>query len=148
MAVLESPIVLVPAPELVSRDEPTFAAEHPVPARDAFLAQPKLDTWLVGGLSIAVFAVVASLSPMANTVPSIGTQIRNLALIAPTLALLVNYPHFMASYRLAYWRRDAAIRHSFALAFVPAVLVIATLLAFVTFDSPRRSRRTHHRPLR
>jgi hypothetical protein len=111
----------------VGRSQQTAPAAHLVSAR--------ADTWLVGGLSLLVLAVVATLWPLSDAVPSIGQQLRNLALIAPTLALLINYPHFLASYRLAYWRRDAALRHSFALVAVPTALVIATALAFLTFDA-------------
>jgi hypothetical protein len=129
MAVLDAPIPLRRRPALVTVEEAA-----PRERRAPYLFHPQLDTWLVGGLSLVVFVVVAALWPLSNVSPSIGTQLRNLALIAPTLALFINYPHFLASYRLAYWRRDAGLRHSFTLVFVPLLLVIATLLSYATFN--------------
>jgi len=136
VAVLESPLALVPpAPAPPARDDRVVDRDWRRPAPSAFLVRRGLDTWLVGGLSLAVFAVVAALWPLSGAVPSIGTQLRNLALIAPTLALFINYPHFVASYRLAYWRRDAATRHPLVLVFLPVALLVAMLLAFLTFDA-------------
>ncbi len=129
MAALEAAVPLARSSRTVVRVD-----EQPRPIARPYLVHPQLDTWLVGGLSLIVFAVVASLWPLSSAVPSVGTQLRNLALLAPTLALFVNYPHFIASYRLAYWRRDSAQRHAFALLFVPVVLVLAAVLSYLTFD--------------
>ncbi len=125
-----------PAPVVVKLPaEPVAATVAPTAAPSAYLVDPRLDTWLVGGLSLVVLVIVAALWPLSNVVPSVGQQLRDLALIAPTLSLFVNYPHFLASYRLAYWRRDAPMRHPFSLLFVPTTIVVATVLAFATFDS-------------
>jgi hypothetical protein len=124
MAVAETPI------PLQRRSRPTRA-----PAAAPHLVHPRLDTWLVGGLSLVTLAVIAALSPLRSSVSSVDFQLKNLVTIAPTLALFVNYPHFLASYRLAYWRRDAVPRHLFALLFVPVALTIAVLLAYLTYDA-------------
>jgi hypothetical protein len=69
MAVLDAPIPLRRRPALVTVEEAT-----PRERRAPYLFHPQLDTWLVGGLSLVVFVVVAALWPLSNVSPSIGTQ--------------------------------------------------------------------------
>lgn len=89
------------------------------------------DFWLLGGLSIAVWLVM-SLSAGHRGDYGVNHHFTNLAATSASLAVLVNYPHFLASYKLAYGRGWTFIwRHSLQTLVAPAVLLSAIFYAYL-----------------
>ncbi len=84
------------------------------------------DVLLIGGLSV-IFCFLVSVIPIEFGTPMMQTDKR----IFFYLTLLLNWPHFMASYRLIYVGRDAAKKHPWATVRIPALLVLLTVLATV-----------------
>lgn len=95
-----------------------------------------LDFWLLGGASILVWAVMAIATPLRQGW-GIDQQFRNLAFTTLSLALVVNYPHFMLSYKLAYGRgRRFILTHWWQLLAVPALLALLLGVTYVYFERP------------
>lgn len=94
-----------------------------------------LDFWLLGGLSIVVWAVMFSLDRAQQQ----GAMVQRVFAVSAVLALVVTSPHFMASYALAYRKGWAFIRaHWFQLLAVPAVLLALMAAAWLYRDVPSR----------
>ena len=70
-----------------------------------------LDFWLLGGASILVWMVMVAVQGF-RTSWAVDQHFKNLTYTAASLSLLVNYPHFLVSYHLAYTRGRAASSHS------------------------------------
>src|SRR3954468_17089944 len=88
-------------------------------ARPRALTTRFLDFWLLGGASLLVwlgmFAVQGFRASWA-----IDQHFKNLAYASASLSLLVNYPHFLISYKLAYSRGSGFVRaHWWQLVVVP-----------------------------
>jgi len=81
---------------------------------------PWIDLLGCGGLSILVCAGV--LGWFAVQPPS--PEVFSLSAFA-MLSLLLNYPHFMASYRILYASRENVLRYPWSSLWVPALLVLA-----------------------
>ena len=93
-----------------------------------------LDFWLLGGASIVVWAVMVALQGF-RTSWAIDQHFRNLTITAATLALFVNYPHFLFSYQLAYGRGPAfVVRYWWQLIAVPIGLVGLFAAAYAFYD--------------
>jgi hypothetical protein len=89
------------------------------------------DFWLLGGLSILVWLAM-SLSAGHRGDYGVQHHFTNLAATSASLALLVNYPHFLASYKLAYGRGWTFIRrHSMQTIVVPALLLCVLAYAYM-----------------
>jgi hypothetical protein len=98
-----------------------------------------LDFWLLGGASILVWAVMMAAQPFRASW-AVDQHFKNLAVTTATLSLLVNYPHFLVSYKLAYTRGTRFVTaHAWQLLIVPALLAGLFLLAYLRFDAPARS---------
>ena len=69
-----------------------------------------LDFWLLGGASIVVWAFMFALHPVRKMSWAVDHHYGNAFAISNTVALFVNYPHFMASYALAYRKGWSFIR--------------------------------------
>jgi len=68
---------------------------------------------------------------------AIDQHFKNLTITTASLSLLVNYPHFLVSYKLAYTRGRAFIRsHWWQLLAVPALLIATFAYAYAYFDVP------------
>ena len=100
------------------RSDPVGADVHvgPKVAVSEQIARPKalttrfLDFWLLGGASILVWLVMISVQGF-RTSWAVDQHFKNLTYTAASLSLLVNYPHFLVSYKLAYRRgRDSSCR--------------------------------------
>jgi hypothetical protein len=89
----------------------------------AAIASPLLDLLTSGGLSILVLLPVV-LVPHAPLSTSAGALLL-------VLALLVNWPHFMASYRLLYFSRQSAAAHPIASYYFPAALALFALVGLL-----------------
>lgn len=88
------------------------------------------DFWLLGGLSVLVWLVMM-VAQNFHRLAYVHTQFTNIPFTAASLALVVNYPHFLASYKLAYLREARFLqRQWFQLVLVPVVLVAVLAYSF------------------
>lgn len=93
------------------------------------------DFWLLGGASLVLWLVYFVLEPLRPTYWTINFHIENSAKFFLTALLFVNYPHFMASYKLAYGQgKGFILSHWFALIVVPVLLVSGFLISYFAFD--------------
>lgn len=100
------------------------------------LLSREADFWLAGGASILVWAIMLLLD-LRRDLWSARHHLENAAIVASSLSLLVNYPHFMASYKIAYSRGGKFVaRHWFQLIFIPAMLLVAFWLAYMSYAEP------------
>jgi hypothetical protein len=96
-----------------------------------------LDFWLLGGASIAVWAVMFCLQPVRKISWAVDHHYADAFAISNSIALLVNYPHFMASYAFAYRKGWRFVRANwFQLLAVPLILVIVLSWSYFLFDRP------------
>lgn len=98
------------------------------------LISRQADFWLLGGASIAFWAVCHALeflNPQFNTATLLISDVPALFAI---LSVVVNAPHFMASYHLAYTRgMPFVIQNWFQLIVVPALLAFFLLTGDLMF---------------
>ena len=95
-----------------------------------------LDFWLLGGASIAVWLIMVAVQGFRASW-AIDQHFKNLTYTAASLSLLINYPHFLISYRLAYRRgRPFITTHWWQLIVVPLMLGAVFAVAFAAFDRP------------
>jgi hypothetical protein len=87
------------------------------------LFSPWADALAIGGVSVLVFSVVLILK-----LPSRVFADTRLVL---ALGILVNWPHFMASYRLLYNSKANIQRHPWASIYVPVLLLLYAGLAVI-----------------
>src|ERR1700748_1021551 len=103
--------------------------------RDAGRARPHalttrfVDFWLLGGASLLVWFVMFAVQGFRGAW-AIDQHFKNLTYTTASLSLLVNYPHFLISYKLAYTRGRAFIlMHWWQLIAVPILLVVTFVWA-------------------
>ncbi len=93
-----------------------------------------LDFWLLGGASILIWGVMFALEPFREAW-AINEHYRHLVVTTLSLALLVNYPHFAVSYKLAYTRgRAFVLGYWWQLIAVPSGLLALFAVAYVYYD--------------
>lgn len=98
--------------------------------QDYLFISRSVDFLMLGGLSILIWFPIYFLQDDISLVNSFALAIPGVAL---PLAYWINYPHFMASYKLAYLQGKGFISDNwFQLIFVPAALII---LIFVSFNN-------------
>jgi hypothetical protein len=119
-------------------EAPRQSVESPAvpPIAPRALTTRFLDFWLLGGASIAVWLIMIAVQGFRASW-AIDQHFKNLTYTAASLSLLINYPHFLISYRLAYrrgWPFVAA--HRWQLIVVPLALVAVFTAAFAGFDRP------------
>lgn len=105
-------------------------------ARDA-LTTRNLDFWLLGGASLVLWWVLLMGQHFRGTPggSTVDLHYANLAATSSSLSLLVNNPHFMASYLLAYRRGLGFVKaHPLQLAVVPVVLLAWITVAWWTWE--------------
>ena len=96
-----------------------------------------LDFWMLGGASLVLWALMFSLDGQGRDSWAVDHHFGNLVALSGSLALVCNYPHFMASYRLAYSRGGSFIlKNWFQLIAVPVGLVAALAFAYVLYLEP------------
>lgn len=101
--------------------------------RDYLFISRMADFWMLGGLSILIWIPVYFLQDKIGLAKSLALTIPTVSL---TLAYLVNYPHFMASYKLAYMQgKDFIVSNWFQLLFVPSALIVTILISFNFWSS-------------
>ena len=95
-----------------------------------------LDFWLLGGASILVWLVMWAVDGF-RTSWAVDQHFKNLTYTTASLSLLVNYPHFLISYKLAYSRgRGFVLTHWWQLIAVPILLAGVFALAFFAYNVP------------
>jgi hypothetical protein len=105
-----------------------------MPSHPRALTTRFLDFWLLGGASVLVWLVMMSLQGF-RTSWAIDQHFKNLTYTAASLSLLINYPHFLISYKLAYHRgRGFVLSHWYQLIAVPLVLLALFVVAFFAYD--------------
>jgi hypothetical protein len=68
---------------------------------------------------------------------AVDQHFKNLTYTTASLSLLVNYPHFLISYKLAYSRgRSFVVGHRWQLVVVPLLMAIVFAVAYFNFDVP------------
>ncbi|MEQ1760618.1 MAG: hypothetical protein ABL986_20090 [Vicinamibacterales bacterium] len=118
----------------------TDAGRLPLNASSRALTTRFLDFWLIGGASIAVWLLLVVSEPIRTDWPGpIAQHFSNLYGLSLSLALFINYPHFMWSYKLAYSRGvDFVVAHWWQLIAVPLALIALLAAAYMWFDTPAR----------
>lgn len=104
---------------------------NPAPSseRNYLFVSRGMDFLLLGGISLLLWIPFYFLSGQSTLIGSMGLALPALAV---TLGYWVNYPHFMASYKLAYTQGSTFIRSNwFQLVFVPIAMVLLLAIAFV-----------------
>jgi hypothetical protein len=100
------------------------------------LTTRQLDFWLLGGASLAVWlAMTAADSFRAR--PAVDERLAQAAVLALSLSLVANYPHFLFSYKLAYTRgRAFVLMHWWQLIAVPVGLSLLLAVAYAFYQVP------------
>ena len=88
------------------------------------IISPLIDFWCVGGLSI-IFMLALIMFYQFNGGASGSVDLQTILL----MQVLINWPHFMASYRLLYAPQGSLKKHPFATLVVPGILVILIIYA-------------------
>lgn len=110
-------------------------AAPPAP-RPTALTTRFVDFWLLGGASILVWLVMIAVDGF-RAAWAVDQHFKNLTYTAASLSLLINYPHFLISYKLAYQRgRVFVTTHWWQLIAVPAALLAVFAAAFLGFERP------------
>src|SRR5687767_15453037 len=89
--------------------------------RTAAILSPVVDLLLVGGLSLIVFVPLLLSGRSDLVLIGAGAQ--------AWVATLINMPHFMASYRMVYRSREMILRHKWASIYIPALLLLYSVIA-------------------
>lgn len=99
------------------------------------ITTPLVDAICVGGAAIAVLAVLLGLVTTGNL--DLKQDIHKRFLL---VSILLNGPHFMASYRLLYQSKEQVLYYKWASLYVPLLLAIYMILAFALY--PRTTSHT------
>jgi hypothetical protein len=97
--------------------------------RSTSIISPVVDFLCVGGLSLIVF-VPLLLSGSDLSLVSLGAVV--------WAQLLVNYAHFMASYRIVYRDRAMILRHKWATIWVPLIMLACLIAAIIEVQGGTR----------
>ncbi len=103
--------------------------------RSSALTTPAIDFWLLGGASIVLWALMFTLQGEGRSAWAVDHHFVNLLAVSGSVALVGNYPHFMASYKLAYGQGASFVAGNwFQLILVPIALIVSLAGAYLTFD--------------
>src|SRR5689334_1111870 len=95
-----------------------------------------VDFWLLGGASLLVWLAMM-MGQQFRSAWAVDQHFKNLTVTVATMSLLVNYPHFLVSYKLAYTRgRGFVTQYWLQLIAVPVLLVAVFVYAFARYDVP------------
>ena len=95
-----------------------------------------LDFWLLGGASILVWMVMIGVQGFRASW-AVDQHFKNLTVTTASLSLIVNYPHFLISYKLAYSRGQSFIlRNWWQLIAVPLLMTAVFVVAYFYFAVP------------
>ncbi len=100
----------------------TVADTSSAPLRSTSIISPVVDVLCVGGLSVLVLVPLLLF----------GGDLSFISLSAVVwIQILINYAHFMASYRIVYRDREMIMKHKWATIWVPLILVLGLVLALL-----------------
>lgn len=109
------------------------ALDRSMEARPALINR-QADFWLLGGASIAFWALCHLFEFFHNDSAAVQTYLTQIPALFGFTSLIVNAPHFMASYHLAYSRgRPFILQNWFQLVLVPISLVVVLLIGDLMF---------------
>ena len=95
-----------------------------------------VDFWLLGGASLLAWLVMFGTQGF-RAAWAIDQHFKNLTVTTASLSLLINYPHFLISYKLAYSRGRAFVTaHWWQLLVVPAALIATFAFAYAYYSTP------------
>ncbi len=95
------------------------------------LVSPSLDFWLLGGASVIVYVLVVLAQGLKDYSFPTFQQLNNIPAAFGILSLVVNYPHFMYSYKLGYGRGFGFIKaHWFSLILTPLIIGLTMAIAY------------------
>lgn len=95
------------------------------------------DFWVLGGLSIAVWALLRFAEAFKGMNFTVDHHFSNIPALFGALSLVVNYPHFMISYKFAYQRGPSFVKkHPGPLLIIPALLIGLLVLAYAQIALP------------
>lgn len=94
-----------------------------------YIASPRLDFWLTGGISVLLMAVLLLVYWWRGDQ---SASVSNAISQAIVLQALINWPHFMGAYGLLYQPLSNIRKYPFATVYVPVVLLLVLVLALVT----------------
>src|SRR5258708_1269404 len=97
--------------------------------RPASIISPIVDFLCVGGLSLIVLVPLLLSGETELGFLNIGWLLWTQA--------LVNYSHFMASYRIIYRDREMIRRHQWAAIWVPLIMLVLLVIAVVTAEQSK-----------
>lgn len=111
-------------------------ADANTPERRTYLVSRSLDFWLLGGGSILIYLFMI-LGSEFRGLYGVSNQFGNLAVTMATMSLLINYPHFLASYRLAYGRgKQFILKHWFQTIVMPCLMLNFLIIAYWFVNEP------------
>lgn len=100
------------------------------------LVSRSFDFWLVGGASLLVYLIMLVGSDFRGLY-GVSNQFGNLAVTMASMSLFVNYPHFLASYRLAYGRgKQFLLKHWFQTLIAPCLMINFLVAAYWLANQP------------
>lgn len=95
---------------------------------------PSSDFWALGGASILLWLFLLAGDFFKEASPVIQQRFTQVTIVFSFLSLVVNYPHFMISYRIGYGRGARfVLRHWPALLLVPFTLIALFTTAYFFF---------------
>ena len=103
MTVTTSTITTASLPTLERDARPSVEVGRPRALTTRFV-----DFWLLGGASLLVWLIMFAVQGFRSAW-AIDQHFKNLTVTTASLSLIVNYPHFLVSYKLAYGRGQAFI---------------------------------------
>ena len=100
-------------------------------------AAKTLDFWLFGGLVLALWVPSQIIGLLGEHSPRFTQTLEHLGVLALQLQFVINFPHFIASYYLAYSRPPSFwIQHWVALLLVPITLIGALTWIVLSYRNP------------
>jgi hypothetical protein len=106
----------------------------------AALVSRSTDFWLLGGASIAVWALMGVAGFFRNSSEAVENHFLQLGAVFSVLSLVCNHPHFMISYRFAYGQGSKFIvKHWFSMIGLPLGLIAIYALAYFNFEADMSS---------
>lgn len=97
------------------------------PAAPRAIIAPALDALTTGGLALVGLAIL-----LLWSVGPIAPRARPALFV---LGIALNWPHFIASYRVLYASRDSVLRYKAASIYFPAALAVYTMFAILTWST-------------
>ena len=102
------------------------------PSQNFLLGSRRIDFFLLGGFAVLLWLPMFLFGHTLSSVSIFGFSLPTLILI---LLYVASYPHFMASYKLAYSQGLPFItNHAFQLVAVPIIMLVLFVLAAIFWD--------------